>query len=181
MGITTEENTEWKKKAEQQYKNWENSIDGICYNMVIMPEASVNDEGDMVLIAETFQKIPARARDIVLEEAVFVLMNGLYGSVSNGFFRKNVSKKEHVELMTKETTIVTVRQPLIFLNFGLMKKFSKKRKMGIIAHEIAHVLLKHHFETSKSPKEGMKREQEADDLIVKWGFDRSYKSYKVRK
>ena len=50
-----------------------------------------------------------------------------------------------------------------------MKDLSDNLKMNIIAHEIAHFVLGHHL----NPK-GKKSEEEADDLIAKWGFDRCY-------
>lgn len=176
---TTEENKEWKK-AEQQYKDWENSLEGIHYSMKTMAATNMDDEKDKTLIAETLQKLPARVRNKVLDKAVFVLMNGLYGTVINGYFSRIISKKELVELPAIDAVEVPVRQSLIFLNFSEMKKLSKKRKMNITAHEIAHFVLNHHLKTSVSRKEGIKMEKEADDLIVKWGFSREYKSYKVK-
>ena len=161
-----------RKQAEKQYSDWENSLEGIHYNIKTMAATTVDDDKDKILIAETLQRIPARARTKIFDEAVFVLMNGLYGIVINGYFNRIISKKDLVELPARDAVVVTVRQGLIFLNFGEMKKLSKKRKMNIIAHEIAHFVLKHHLKTSVRSKEGMKMEKEADDLIVKWGFDR---------
>jgi len=179
MDVTTEEEKKWKQ-SEKQFIDWENSIDGICYDMKTMAETNEYDVKDMALIAETLQRIPAKVRNKILGEAVFVFMNGLYGTVINGFFRKTISKKELVELPTRDAVEVTIRQPLIFLNFGLMKKLSKKRKMNTTAHEIAHFVLKHHLKPSLKINEWMTHEKEADDLIVKWGFEREYKSYKVK-
>jgi hypothetical protein len=161
-----------RKQAEKQYSDWENSLEEILYNLRTMAATTIADENDKVLIAETLQRIPARVRTKFLGEAVFVLMNGLYGIVINGYFNRTISRKDLVELPARDAVVVTVRQGLIFLNFGEMKKLSKKRKMDIIAHEIAHFVLKHHLKTSVRSKEGMKMEKEADDLIVKWGFDR---------
>lgn len=179
MVIKTEECKEWKK-LEKREKDWENSLEGIHYQIKTMADTNVNDEKDKVLIAETLQKIPARTRNKVLDEAVFVLMNGLYGTVINGYFSRIVPKEEFVAVPTSDKLIVPVRQALIFLNFSEMKKLSNKRKMNIIAHEIAHFVLKHHLKRSGRDREGMKKEKEADDLIVKWGFEREYKSYKVK-
>jgi len=170
---------EWKQ-AEKQFSDWENSLEGIHDNMRTMADTNIDDEKDKVLIAETLLRIPARVRTKVLEGAIFVLMNGLYGIVINGYFSKIISKKELVQLHTRDAVVVPVRQPLIFLNFSEMKNLSKKRKMNITAHEIAHFVLNHHLKPSGSAKEGINMEKEADDLIVKWGFDREYKSYKVR-
>lgn len=170
---------EWKG-AEKQYRDWENSLEGIHYNIKTMVATTVDDEKDKILIAETLQRIPARVRTKIFDGAAFVLMNGLYGIVINGYFNRIISKKDLVELPAIGAVVVTVRQGLIFLNFGEMKKLSKKRKMNIIAHEIAHFVLKHHLKTSVTAKEGINMEKEADDLIVKWGFDRTHKSYKVK-
>ena len=176
MTKTTEEHIDWKKD-EQQYKDWENSLEGIHYNIITMASTNMNDDKDKILIAETLQKLPAKVRNKVLDGAVFVLMNGLYGTVINGCFSKIISKKELVEISKTNKTLVQFRQPLIFINFSEMKKLSKKRKMNIISHEIAHFILNHHLKICSRRKDGMKLEKEADDLIVKWGFKREYKSY----
>jgi Zn-dependent peptidase ImmA (M78 family) len=105
-------------------------------------------------------------------------MNGLYGTVINAYFSKIISKKELVEISKKNIKLVQFWQPLIFINFSEMKKLSKKRKMNIVAHEIAHFILNHHLKNCSKMKDGMRLEKEADDLIVKWGFKREYKSYK---
>jgi len=49
--------------------------------------------------------------------------------------------------------------------------------MNTIAHEIAHFILNHErFLKHRNKVEIMERE--ADDLAVKWGFKRAYKSYR---
>jgi len=179
MNLTKEEK-EWLK-GKQQVEDWSNSIYGICDDIKTMGEASEGDIRDKTLVAETLQKIPEKIREKVLDEVVFVLMNSLYGEVINGLFSKDITKKELIETPSG-TFIVDVRQPLIFLNFGMMKRLSKKRKMNIIAHEIAHFILHHHLDDNAEIKNGIVlHEKEADDLIIKWGFEREYKTYKIKR
>ncbi len=104
-------------------------------------------------------KIPKNVRDNVLFEVTFIV-------------------NENLGLTTILSTINTngkkiVEQPIILLNQLAMGKESKTFKMDVIAHEIAHFTLCHHKTVAKNLDEHLRREKEADDLIVQWRFNRS--------
>jgi hypothetical protein len=59
------------------------------------------------------------------------------------------------------------------INDMLMNKLNPEDKQSVIAHELAHVYLKHDYATVLNEKERKDMEQEADDLIRSWGFNPS--------
>jgi len=60
----------------------------------------------------------------------------------------------------------SVDEDVVTFDTNLLKKEPVDVKMGIIAHELAHVFLKHAY--IKYPT--IKEEKEADELACKWGF-----------
>ena len=150
---------EWEKSGADFIK-WENSLEGIHYNLFTIGEAWEEDEYHKILIAKTLQKLPKDVRDKVLDEVIFVICSG-YGTVHELFFRIDSKVKE-------------IRRPLIILNFALMRKEGKNESdmMDTVAHETAHFMLGHtHLHNDP---EG---ERKADDLAESWGFKRAYKDY----
>ena len=156
------------KNKNIEFKGWDNPIESILYELQTLGDASVVDEEDKVLIAETLLRMPRRIRTKVLREVVFVMMDDMAGTVIDASFIKSIEKKEFRKIGEKYHANIT--QPMILLNFYSMKK-SKQGKMATIAHEIAHFILGHHKSDSKDPK----NERHADDLIEKWGFKRTYR------
>jgi len=77
----------------------------------------------------------------------------------------DLSKDQSIKLSRIKT--IVMKQTFILLNFTAMEKMSETAKMSIIAHEIAHFVLGHQKPNIKVS------EEEADDLITKWGFKRS--------
>jgi hypothetical protein len=57
------------------------------------------------------------------------------------------------------------------INDMLMNKLNPEDKHAIIAYELAHVYLKHGYDTPFNEKTKKDIEQEADDLIRSWGFN----------
>jgi len=134
---------------------------------------------NMALIAETLLRLPKNVRERVLVEVYFIALSdvGEYGRVC---FRSG------------EPTAT------VFLSFVSMEKWSKKRKMNLIAHEIAHFILGHEMRPADDVKrkkhinsrdlerdlELMKsrfrdRERQADDLCEKWKFGRCYSQFQL--
>jgi len=148
------------KKQYEEYKKWESSLEGILYNLGTIGVVTEEDEKDEILIAKTLQKLPKDIRERVLEEALFVLTSG-YGTLHELYFP--------VPPKTKE-----IRQPLIILNFALMRNEGKTEDdlMDTVAHEIGHHILGHH-RLHNDPA----GERKADDLAEKWGFKRAYYNY----
>ncbi len=75
-----------------------------------------------------------------------------------------------------------VDEDKIFFDIGELEKKSKGDdavKIGVIAHELAHVFLKHHT----APDDGiggLKNEDEADRLASEWGFTKEVKAFRQK-
>lgn len=154
------------KKSKQEQEEWDNSIEGVLYDLKTW---GAEDNKHTILIAKTLLKLPKRIRRKVLDEVVFVIMSYASGTVLNAHFTKDIKKADFRQFPT--TSVISIKQPLIILNFEGMKK---GREMDVIAHEIAHFILKNYPLTGKPASV----EKETDDLTERWGFKRGYKSYK---
>lgn len=65
----------------------------------------------------------------------------------------------------------------VFFNIEMLEDSSCGNddvKIGVIAHELAHVYLKHLH--SSSVRKGLKNEEEADSLASNWGFAKEIKA-----
>ena len=124
---------------------------------------------NMVLIAKTLLKLPEEVREGVLNSVLFVVFD-TWGTV--GFLSLPVPPKCKI-----------IEKPYIMINFDSMKKKSESKKMDVIAHEIAHFWLGHHeldlnfwLEHHKTDVKSSNIENDADNLIEEWGFNRAYKN-----
>jgi len=152
------------EEQNKEYGKWKNSVEGVLYDLSIIGDRLLDDDGDKVLIAKTLLKLPDKIRKKVLDKVLFVIMRAC-GTVENLKLSK-VAKKEEFEFEAEKMSKVTIEQPLVILNFSEMKNGSE---MDTIAHEIAHFILGHHINQSNP-----NNETEADDLVEKWGFKRAY-------
>lgn len=153
------------KKENEQLKN---IPEGISYDLNIISE-EITDEKDKNLILETLLKLPKEIRDKTLDEVMFIAMPEELG----GWFG-HVYLSKPLKECKKWGFVAKIQQPLISLNFAVMKNESKHIKMSIVAHEIAHYILGHNSMNGKNAEEV---EKEADDLTVEWGFERTWESY----
>ena len=156
----------------RQEENYRNTIAGIVYEMHVIGDCTVGDDVDKGIIAETLQKLPKKVREDVLDDVHFVIMGEAYGTVRDCRFLKGIPKKEidKLTLPSLSVTMVHIDVSFIILNLGKMR--SRQEKMDTVAHEIAHYWLDHHHNLCDNHNE-----RNADDLAVKWGFNRSYKEY----
>ena len=162
------------RKQEREYKKWENSLEGILYNLSTWADATQQDEKNKIIIAKTLQRLPKRIREKVLSEVVFMSMTAC-GTLVKFRYSKIVRKEEFREI--GGAYAVAMETVVIFLNFH--NKHSEKYHMDTVAHEVAHFILGDYtgnFPEPKHPK-GYNAENAADDLAEKWGFRRAYKSY----
>lgn len=132
------------------------------------------DERNKLFIAKTLQKLPEEIRERVLNEVIFVHTEAS-GTVSWVFLTKVIEDEKELEEINKHK-IVSMIKPLVVLNFA---KAKDSEKMDIIAHEIGHFVLKHNSTEHIGTWE--EDEKAADDLAEKWGFNRSYKEYELRR
>jgi len=137
----------------KKYEEWENSIEGIAYNLKVIGDVVIKDGWHTSMICQVLQKLPKKTREKILEEVIFIHTTA-WGTIH----------QLHVQEDIKNRVI-------IIFNFKCIKKDEKK--MDTIAHEIAHYILGQLDETNDA-----KKERAADDLAEKWGFGRSYKTYK---
>lgn len=124
------------------------------------------------IIAETLLRIPESVREKVLEDAIFIIMSGAFGASLLGVVSDD--KREDQLFKTSNGRVwVKIEVQLILLNFGLMEKegVEEEEMSSIVAHEIAHFTLEHNKISIAS------KEEEADNLIVNWGFKRAYHNY----
>ncbi|MGB7296804.1 MAG: hypothetical protein WBC70_14560 [Candidatus Aminicenantales bacterium] len=141
--------------TKRDYENWENSLDGIRYNMSIMGDCTTEDEMNNLLIVKVLQKLPKRIRKKVLEKVVFV--HTVADGTVHPFLHRGGRDGAY-----------------IIFNFRGIK--SKKRKLCTIAHEIGHFISQPKNLSKSAPSD--EAERRADDLSEKWGFGRAYKDYK---
>jgi len=124
------------------------------------------------MIVQVICNLPKKVRSYI-EDIPFYEVGNTEGLCATFFYRKGIGNE-------KENGVVLC--PMILLNWDKTK--SDIEKYTVIAHEIAHTYL-NHFDTYKDQNLAGKKEnqieKDADDLIEKWGFNRAYKSYKIRK
>ena len=140
------------------------TISDILYNLFFAPPP-FNEQGEKswVLIARVISNLPEDIQEKVLDELGFICLDGVHGQYDMLTLPKGIKKGD-----------VNCSKPIVYLNFDSMKRKSEIRKMSIVAHEIAHFILKHHKTNG-----GEKDERAADDLCESWGFKRGYKNYKT--
>jgi hypothetical protein len=158
------------QKEEMKVRNqieYENSFEGIFDNLKFFGDTN-EDEKRKGIVVETLLRLPYKVRKRTIEEVLFISMSTagvtfkFEGSISLN--KKDFKQKENIYHGRIELHI-------IILNF---RRCRKDRKMDVTAHEIAHFILGHHL------KKNINRgtiEKEAEDLAVKWGFNRGYKDY----
>lgn len=166
------------KKNVADYRKWEDSLEGILYNLSTWGDTSFEDGENKAIIARTLQRLPRRVRIKVLNKVAFIAM-AAQGTVCKLRFSKDV-KKDDIK-STGDIYTVVIEPVVIFVNFPKRQKESDK--MNTVAHEIAHFILGDGLGFYPEPKhpKGYNAEKAADDLAEKWGFGRSYKSYACAK
>ena len=126
-------------------------LESINYRLKIQGEIKQGDEQYRDLILKTMIRLPDDVREKILDEALFIIATP---SVNGTIF----------DLIAVESLTLHC----ILLNFSSMGRFGDSKKMDVIAHEIAHVILGHG--TISTPQQ----KKEADDLSQSWGFKRAY-------
>ena len=140
----------------------ESKLQTVLYDLRFFPGGATGvDEKNNKLIAETVCRLPPEVQERIINELVFVGIDGVHGQFE--IFGFNSDYKDRLI-------------PMILLNFSSMRRKSKKYKMTVIAHEIAHFFLRHEDMIG-----GKEIEIAADDLCEKWGFGRSYDNYDMFK
>ena len=158
---------------------YENSLEGIFDNVNTWYIDGHNEDNNKYIIAETLLELPYKIRSKILDKVIFTIItaDGLAMEELPIPFSLSIAKmKKQILKKIPEEYYIKLPQSLIFLNFK--GRMSKSYKMNLIAHEIAHVILGHHknIKSVTSLKSRM-REKQADNLIEKWGFKRTYKDY----
>ena len=162
-----------RQKAQKDFEKWENSFEGVFYNLGYFDGGTREDDKNNAVIVETLLRLPKKIREKVLDEVIFI-HTMVRGTVAEFHFTTRVEDKdiEKVSMFNKEKRyFAKIVQPYILLNF---KHVKNSKKMDLVAHEIAHIILNHHKSNKSSNSDN---EKAADDLAEKWGFKRSYKSY----
>lgn len=164
------------------YEKWRFSLEGILYELRVFGAVTKEDEQYEVLIAKTIQKLPKDVREKVLEKANFIMAGGATGTMfsinllydviqmlaSTGELRLD---EEDSSVKLSKIERANLKIPFILLNFANMRGMSEDGMMSVVAHEIAHFILGHDMCDIKGGTE-----READDLVEKWGFKRTYES-----
>ena len=160
----------------EKYERWEDSVDGVLYDLAVVGDVTEVDEESRFLIARTLLKLPKNVRRRVLEEVTFVIAGEACGTLVElnlgAYVMDRLVKSGKIDPRNKASSVtysdllnMNISLPLIILNFAAMEGKSEREKMAIIAHEIAHYVLGHHKPFCSG---GDKAEKEADDLIEKW-------------
>jgi len=90
-----------------EYPKWENSIEGILYDLQMIGDATVEDDRNKILIAKILIALPEEIRNKVLSEVLFVLLEvyGIAGCLS----------------IPVPKGCRNIEQPFILLNFSLIE------------------------------------------------------------
>jgi len=166
----------------RDYEKWCNSIEGILYHLSVVGDVTILDEENKYLIAKTLQKLPKNVREKVLDEVTFIIAHGVHGTIFDLYLNSFICRKlsnladENGLIQLDRIEDVDLKRTFILLNFTAMEKEPNPVKMSTIAHEIAHFILGHHKVDLAKRKSHEESEKEADDLIEKWGFKKTYKS-----
>jgi Zn-dependent peptidase ImmA (M78 family) len=115
-----------------------------------MKKLSIHLETDK-LLDTVISKLPEKIADYAC--------NGI------GFFENLKENNRLSYAICLDTKINKYRHFIIF--DSKFRRLPRKKKLFVIAHEIAHAYLKHGEEKGKSK---MKREKEANDFANKYGF-----------
>ena len=146
---------------------YENSFAGVFDNMKFFGDTA-EDEKRKRIVVETLLKLPYKVRKKTIDEVLFISMSTAGVTFKfEGYV--NLRKKDFKQ--KGDIYHGRIELHFIILNF---RKCRKERKKDVTAHEIAHFILGHHL------KKNINRgtiEKEAEDLAVKWGFNRGYKDY----
>jgi hypothetical protein len=146
--MTQEELKKWQQKKMKEYREWEDSFEGISYSTDIECPVGYDD----ALVIQVLHDIPRRYR-IRAQEFRYFVLSDVKGFTLPVCFPGGDKNRTST-----------------FILLNLSHRTSKKDKMTTIAHEIAHGVLNH-------GSGGRENERAADDLCEKWGFGRAYKSY----
>ena len=129
------------------------TLDQFAYNLKLLPPTTVVEE-DIQLYAtlyKAFQRLPPDIYTDVIQNVHFFAMTD-----------SNLGQYCALYLGPADSEFEA-----IFLNWSkILECCNEEEQISIIAHEIAHYILKH---TSG----GEDAEMQADDLITKWGFQRA--------
>ena len=114
----------------------------------------MKDNSSYNLLAETLARIPKGF--------------GLGSLDRIDFLERNVTKTVAITHIYKANDVEDDHSGIqrIRVYSVLLAKLSKKARIGVIAHELAHVWLTEHSGSEAS----IKREEEADALARRWGF-----------
>jgi hypothetical protein len=133
-------------------KMYERIHDDLC----IRGDVTGEGEDHRLMIVKTLAQIPHDVREKVLDETCFIIAcKGVIG---------------HAWIMN--FTLPKILR-FILLNFVEMEGKSEPEILSVIAHETAH----HVLARDSCDSGGLNAEVAADDLIEKWGFQRTYEDY----
>ena len=122
----------------------------IHYNLKILGGEHFCPEYDMMLIAKTIHRLPKELHEKITDEVMFISTSNVYG-----FYAYHPASVFNSEADSH----------FIVLNFGAIN--DEEAKMFVIAHELAHYILGHHFDNIG---ENQDIEAQADSLAESWGF-----------
>lgn len=179
--VKDKESLLFAEKNIRESTEWENSLEGILYDLQPWGAVMVEDEKTTLAIAKTLMRLPYKVRRNVLEEVTFIFTSA-WGTGLTLHFQKLINKKDFKQFRIGEQYHAEVIVPAIILN--LPEGTAEAERMDTIAHEIAHFILGHFHAGGELIRKGQRErtgEREADDLTEKWGFRRCYKSYSVSK
>ena len=75
-----------KFKYGEELENELDSIQGILDRLDTFGDATVSDERDKIVIANTLKKLPKDVRDKVLSEVLFIMMRAVRNKLDNLYF-----------------------------------------------------------------------------------------------
>jgi len=151
------------------------SFESIYQELEVFSGSTTDDDRTHGLIVKTLLRLPYDVREKTIDEVLFIFGSNK-GEVLTISFPVVITKDKFQSIGKNYITRIT--QPVIMLNFE--KDDTDAVKMNAIAHEIAHFYLGHLDRRDNMDAYVPERteERQADDLAEKWGFERSYKTYK---
>ena len=92
-----------RQKAQEDFEKWENSFEGIFYNLTYFDGGIKEDDKNNVVIVETLLRLPKKIRKKILDEVMFI-HTMVRGTVVELHFTSRVEDKniEKISMFNKE-------------------------------------------------------------------------------
>lgn len=164
---------ERQRQQQEQQQQQQKEVDDIIDYSILDHQGELLDERYFPIIRSAMRRIPL---DVVHTIASDINLRFL--TITDQFYAVNTTLTDPYSNSPpeKRASFPYLNWELVIINDMKMKKLNPEDKQAVIAHELAHVYLKHGSDPLNEKDRDF--EQEADDLIRTWGFNPDIKPLK---